>query len=226
MANTTTPSASHITGYDTLVFKLHTSRTEVQETAQVRVPITVLVQVSNRDQAALDGSIRQALQTFMPAEWVFSAIMREGESVGYERVKLTATARVKHDEIYNLKERARAASHEGLEIGQASVSYKLPERKVTAANQAMRLSILTDALTQLPDFEKATGRAWQIAHIEFGVSNVDEDHPARYGKGGYRHSADEDVDGESGLTGGEKFSLIAEVTLRSPRLDQLLAATS
>ena len=58
------------------------------------------------------------------------------------------------------------------------------------------------------------------------MSNLDEDHPARYGKGGYRHSADEDVDGESGLTGGEKFSLIAEVTLRSPRLDQFLTATS
>ena len=219
MITIATPAASRTNDYDTLAFKLHTSRTEVQETAQVRVPITALVQASNRDQAGLDGSIRRALQEFMVADWVFSSIMREGESVGYERVKLTASARVKHDEIYNLKERARAASHDGLEIGQAQVSYKLPARKVTEANQAMRLSILADALAQLPDFERLTGRTWTLAHIEFGVQHNDEGESTRFSKGGYRHTADEDVDGDSGLTGGERFSLIAEVTLRSARID-------
>lgn len=202
---------------DTMVFKLHTSRTEVQETAQVRVPITALVQISNRDAQALDTSIRQALQNFMTADWVFSAIRREGESVGYERVKLTATARVCHSEIYNLKERARTASREGLEIGQGEVSYKLPASKVTAANQAMRLAILNDATAQLADFDQATGRAWRIAHIEFGVRDKEPEESMRYSKGGYRVASEEDVDSESGLTGGERFSLLAEVTLSSPR---------
>jgi hypothetical protein len=204
-------------GVDTIVFKIHASRTEVQDTAQVRVPITALIQVSQSDTSSLDGSIREALQSFMTADWVFSAIRREGESVGYERVKLMATARVPHSEVYNLKERARVASREGLEIGQPEVSYKLPAHKVTSTHQALRMSILADVMGQLPDFAQVTGRPWHIAHVQFGVREQNAEESLRYSKGGYRSSSEEDVDSESGLTGGERFSLLAEVTLRSAR---------
>lgn len=203
---------------DTLNFRLHTVRIEVQDTAQIRVPVTALVQGDTKDPAVLDANIRQALQRLMAADWVFSAIRREGEAVGYERVSLTATARVTLGEIYNLKERARQASNEGLELGNPDVNYKLPTSRVTQANEAMRLKLLQDVVEKLPTFETATGRVWRIGRIEFGVRDaVDEEQP-RFSKGGYRAASEESLDLEEGLTGGERFSLLADVTLCSPRL--------
>jgi hypothetical protein len=202
---------------DTLNFKLHTVRLEVQDTAQIRVPVTALVQGSTKDPAVLDAKIRQSLQCLLAADWVFSAIRREGEAVGYERVSLTATARVALGEIYNLKERARQASNEGLELGNPDVNYKLPTSRVTQANEAMRLKLLQDVVEKLPTFETATGRAWRIGRIEFGVRDAVEEEP-RFSKGGYRAASEESLDLEEGLTGGERFSLLADVTLCSPRL--------
>jgi hypothetical protein len=180
------------------------------------VPVTALVQAAHHDQSTLDASIRESLQSFIRADWTFSSIRREGEAVGYERIRLTASARVSHAEIYNLKERARRAGREGLEIGEADVNYKLPSAKVNEANLALRLQILQDVEAQLPAIAQATGRQWRIGHIQFGARKDDaDDNSTRFSKGGYRAASEEDVDLDSGLTGGESFSLLAEVTLRS-----------
>jgi hypothetical protein len=123
---------------------------------------------------------------------------------------------VSHAEIYNLKERARRAGREGLELGNPEVDYKLPPHKVSEANNAMRLQILADVMQQIPLLGKATGRTWRIGHIQFGQRKDDgDDNSSRFSKGGYRSASTEDVDADVGLTGGERFSLLAEVTLRS-----------
>lgn len=201
---------------DTLCFKLHTTRTEVQETVQVSLPITLLVQPSQQDQKVLDTQIRTALQNFIAADWVFSTIRREGETLGYERLHLSAKARVSHAEIYNLKERARSAGREGLELGDPRINYKLPSSKVSEVNNAMRLQLLEDVMQQIPLLNHATNREWRIGEVYFGQRRAgNEEGVTRFAKGGYREDSDEDVGSDVGLTGGERFSLIAEVTLRS-----------
>lgn len=202
---------------DTLTFKLHTKRTEVQETVQVSVSVTALVQPAQNNPDVLDAQIRDALQRFIRADWVFSAIRREGETLGYERLRLSATARTSHVEIYNLKERARSAGREGLELGEPHVNYRLPSAKVSEVNDEMRLQLLEDLMRQIPLLNKATGREWRIGNIYFGARKADIDPQARFSKGGYREESDDDVGSDVGLTGGERFSLLAEVTLRSAR---------
>lgn len=203
---------------DTVNFKLHATRTKVQETVQINVPVTLLVQPAQNDPKVLDAHIRDALQRFIRAEWVFSTIRREGETLGYERLRLSATARVSPVEIYNLKERARNAGQEGLELGEPTVNYKLPSAKVSEVNSALRLQLLEDLMQQIPVLNKVTGREWRIGSIQYGLHRSDFGAgTTRYSKGGYREESEEDVGAEVGLTGGERFSILAEVTLRSAR---------
>ncbi len=200
---------------DVFRFKVQVSRTETQDSVQLRVPVTALIQALQPDPSVLDASIREALQSFIATEWVFSAIKREGDAVGFERLSLTATARVPNSEIYNLRERARVVGREGLEVGTPVVNYKLPEVRVNAANTALRLQVIEQVKAEIPMLNKASGRDWRIGQIEFGVrSDSDEEDSSRYRKGGYRSASEEAIDADAGLAGGEKFSLLAEITLK------------
>lgn len=58
-----------------------------------------------------------ALNAFVPADWAFSRIERGGDAIGYERIRLSASARVKSEENRDLTERARRANREGLTLG-------------------------------------------------------------------------------------------------------------
>ncbi|NMG31765.1 hypothetical protein [Aromatoleum evansii] len=154
---------------DTLRFKLFAQKTITQEDARLTVEVNALVSTAEQTPNALQQRICGALARLIDAEWAFSAIQRGGEAVGYERVKLTASARIPITEIYNLEERARQASTEGLSLREPTVSYALPSARVTAAVQALRLEILEDVKHQLVEFSAATGRSWRIGDIAFGV---------------------------------------------------------
>ena len=61
---------------------------------------------------------------------------------------------------------------------------------------------------------RQTGRKWRIGDIEFGIGGRSEEYTA---KGARRSTGFEDLldpDGE-GLSGAERISLIAEITLRA-----------
>lgn len=203
---------------DSLRFKLFAQKTITQEDARLTLEVNALVSTAEQTPNALRQRIRTALARLIPADWAFSAIQRGGEAVGYERVKLTASARVATSELYNLDERARQASTEGLSLRDPTVSYALPSARVTETVQALRLEILEDVKRQIGEFNATTGRSWRIGDIAFGVRDARAEF--RSGKGAYRNSDDSIADlfedsGEDGITGCERISLVAEVCLRA-----------
>jgi len=208
---------------DEITYRLVVQRTIEQEDVRVSVPVTALISTTAPDQQALDGRIRTALGRFLPAEWVFSLVKRDGEAVGFERVTLTAWTRVSHAQIFNLAERARRASEEGLSLGEPDVDYSLPPKRLNEIAHELRGDLMRQVQRQLADYEQWTGRRWRIGQILLG--SMSEIAARRSAKGMYRSedelalsfsaSSSYDDDRSLGVTGAERVSLVAEVTLRS-----------
>lgn len=203
---------------DTLRFKLFAQKVIVQEDARITVEVHSLVSTSNSDRKALEQKIRDALNNFIKADWAFSTIKRGGEAVGYERVTLNASTRIPVSEVYNLEERARQASTEGLSLKLPQINYSIPSARVTETVHELRMQIIEDAKRQIEVIDQATGRSWRIGDIGFGLQ--DSRSEMRTGKGAYRASDDAIADlfsesDEAGMTSAERISLVADVTLRA-----------
>ncbi len=208
---------------DEIIYRLVSQKTIVQDDVRVSVPVTALVSTAGLDQALLDRRIRAALVRFLESEWVFSLVRRDGEAVGFERVTLTAWTRVPHAQVFNLAERARRASEEGLSLGEPDVDYSLPAKRLNEIAHELRGELMGQVRRQLADYEQWTGRRWRIGQILLG--SMTEIASRRTAKGIHR-SEDElalsfsassayDDDRSQGVTGAERVSLVAEVTLRS-----------
>ncbi len=94
----------HLT--DTLRYRVLARKVLPQGDVKMAVPVIALVQAGDRDQAALEKRIREALESVVAAKWGFSHIVREADATGYERVRLVAMARVGAAENWNLVSRA------------------------------------------------------------------------------------------------------------------------
>ncbi len=201
---------------DTLRYRAIAQRTLTQETLCARINVTLLVSVTQTDQAELHRQIRDALNRFMPeVDWVFSTLYREGNrTVGFEQINLTASARIPCAQNFNLHERARYASREGLTLSNATVDYSLPFSLVNSVVHELRGEILSKVLIDIADFERQTGRKWRIGDVEFGGNGRSNEYTAKGAQrsNGYENLFDEESEG---LTGAERISLVAEITLRA-----------
>ncbi len=210
----------HLT--DTLRYRVLARKVLPQGDVKMAVPVIALVQAGDRDQAALEKRIRDALEAMVAAKWVFSRIAREADATGYERVRLVATARVGAAENWNLAARARAASREGLQVGTPKVDYSLSRERVDAAYEELRLEILKRAEAHAADISKAGARQWRVGDIAYGVSDPDSFGGRVSPKGAYRDEEEvlfsaleaDDGDGEA-MAGAERISLAAAVTLKA-----------
>lgn len=201
---------------DTFRYRAIAQRTLAQDTVCVSIHVTMLVSATQTDQAELQRQIRSALNRFIPnVDWVFSTLYRGAIStVGFEQINVKASARIPSSHNFNLNERARQASREGLTLSGVMVDYSLPVSLVNKVVHELRGEIVQTVLRELIDFEQQTGRKWRIGDIEFGISGQSGEYTA---KGARRSSGYEDLldpDGE-GLSGAERISLIAEITLRA-----------
>lgn len=209
---------------DTLRYRIQVQKALPQDDIRLTVPVTALVHSRDNDPAALQQSIRTALNSFVPAEWRFSRIERGGDAVGYERIQLSASARVRPAENYDLSERARRASREGLTLGPPRVDYALSPERIEEVIASLRMDVLRRVGEHIEQFDRQTGRTWRIGDIVFGVSDFAEAGAIRTGKGAYRDADDpmlalEDLEPPPGLTGSERIKLVAMVTVRaSPQL--------
>jgi hypothetical protein len=203
---------------DSLRYRVIAQRTVTQETVSVTINVTLLVSANQTNQATLQRLVRDALNHFIPkSEWVFSTLYRDANAVvGYEQVTITASARIPSSQNYNLRERARLASREGLTLSQPNVNYNLPVAQVNRVVHELRGEIVAGVLREIDIFDRQTGRKWRIGDIEFGIGDRNEMHTA---KGAHRSTGYEDLldsDGE-GLSGAERISLVAEVCLRADK---------
>lgn len=205
---------------DTLRYRVQVRKALPQDEVRITVNVRALVQTRDTDQPALEGRIRKALNAFLPADWMLSRIERGGDAVGYERVELTATARVKASENYNLAERARRASSEGLSLGAPDADYALSAEKVDRIVEELRYEIVRQVQGHIAQFSKETSRTWRLGDISYGAEQHASLSSRRTGKGAYRDTEDPlallDADYEAGgLSGAERVTLYAEVTLKS-----------
>lgn len=204
---------------DTLRYRLQTRRTLQQDEVRISVNVKALIPTRDHDQTALERRIHDALGAFISTRWLLSRIERAGDAAGYERVQLVAIARVKAAENHNLAERARLASHEGLSLENPRVDYGLSIDEVDRLVTEMRYDIIRQVNQQIEGFKQETGREWRLGDIEFGVERM-ADRARRTGKGAYRDvedllgSIDPEYD-EGSLSGSERITLVAGVTLRS-----------
>jgi|GEM_PF-986209 len=204
---------------DTLRYRLQARRTLQQDEVRISVNVKVLIQTRDNDQATLDRRIHDALGAFMSTRWLLSRIERGGDAAGYERVQLVAITRVKATENYNLAERARLASHEGLSLENPRVDYGLSIDEVDRLVTEMRYDIIRQVNEQIAGFNRETGREWRLGDIEFGIEQL-ADRARRTGKGAYRDTddllgrLDPEYD-EGSLSGSERITLTAAVTLRA-----------
>lgn len=201
---------------DSLRYRVIAQRTLAQDTVCVSVNVALLVSAVQTDQAELQRQIRDVLNRFIPGvEWVFATLQREANpTVGFEQINVKASARIPSTQNFNLKDRARRASREGLTLGSALVDYSLPISLVNRVVHELRGEIIESVLREISDFEQQTGRKWRIGDVEFGISGRSDEYTA---KGARRSTGYEDLldpDGE-GLSGSERISLVAEVCLRT-----------
>lgn len=213
---------------DTLRYRVMAHKTLAREDVRINVTVIALERAAGRDPAGLEASIRAALAAFIPGEWRFSRIERKGEA-GYERVGMQASARVKAAENYDLVERARLASREGLTISFPSADYALSRERIDAVFDELRLEILARVAVQAEATSRATGRPWRLGDIAFGTEAGVLGRAAT-AKGAYRDDGEalfadiDDVDPERVLAGSERITLVASVVLKSESPGALAAA--
>lgn len=197
----------------TLRYRTTAHKNVPRNSVRIAISINALVSTADRDHAVLQRRIRDTLARFIPVDWVLTAPRRQGDSSGFERVTVEATARAPLGENYNLAERARLASSEGLSLTEPRANHHLPAAKVAAAVQDLRLSIVKDALAKAKDFSEASGLNWQLGDIEFGVSSMQPEF--RNAKGAYREEMDDIEQDELPHPAAERIRLVASIILRS-----------
>lgn len=208
---------------DTLSYKVYVSK--AVPLADVTITANLDVLVSTRDKSeALDAKIHAALQDFIATNWDIVSQERHGATPGFERVSLRALAKVPVEQSRNLKERANKANRVGLEFGHLSVNRSLPQDLVGQIMKELWFEAVTKVNGHLDEFGRVSGRIWRIGNISLGVPGGRG--RVRNEKGGFRDEVDDPLGDlmESGLSGVEKISLIAEVTLRSERPDPAVQA--
>lgn len=201
---------------DTIRYKVSVSKVVPLIDVTVTADVELLVANSDKNED-LDAKVRSALQDFIPVDWEILSQNRAGATPGYERIDLKVLAKVPSSDNRNLEERARKAHRVGLELSNISVKRARPQDEVNQIMKDLWFEAVGRVREHLADFNKVSDRVWRIGDITLGVSPNAK--TVRYSKGGYREELD-DVDDDlmtSALSGAEKVSMVADVTLKSAR---------
>ena len=201
---------------DTLRYKVNVSKSVAQDTVLVTTTITVLVNPQETTEKVLSERAQPVLNAFIAGDWVISELERQADAAGYERVSMKASARVSVSENFNLADRARTASREGISISQTDVNRSASPEIVKVVVKELWFKIIEYINGQIPQFNTLTGRVWRIGDVEYGLP--DRASEQRYSKGSTRSEVNQffaETDEPSVKQGGERISLTANVTLRA-----------
>ena len=205
---------------DSLRFRLEATRSAPQAEVRITVGVVALVSSAEKAQKAFEAHLGAVLKDFIDVPWSYSHVVRENEATGFERVKLRAATRVPHAQNWNLAERARKASREGLSIQVADVSYALSREQLREIVGELRLELLREATAQAAGMSEASGRVWRVGDVEFGVADYVTERGEYTAKGARR---DPDGIGEmlaslgdsGAIVSGERVTMNAAVTLKA-----------
>ena len=195
----------------TLRYRTESLKTLKRDSVYIRVSVTALVLSKDGDRGALEAKVFLALGAFVAGTWALKAPIRQADTSGFERVIWAAHTRVPLEENYNLLDRARIASADGLSISEVRTSYAVPRDQVAAAIQELRLPTLKEVAEQAAEFSRETGIGWRIGDISFGVGSDERD--VRTSKGGFRSELDDMLEGDGQESSAERVRLLADVVL-------------
>jgi|APTNR8051073442_1049403.scaffolds.fasta_scaffold12469_1 hypothetical protein len=189
--------------------------------ADVTITAHLTLMVSNRDESQdTDNRIRSALTDFIDTEWTILTPERSSATPGFERINVKAIAKISSTENRNLDERAARANREGLEFDHVRVNRTLPQEQANQIIKELWFEAVEKVTAHLADFNRVSRRQWRIGDVALGAPGTGRT-SRRLNKGGYQEELDEPLTElmESCLTGVEKISLTADVTLRSIRIN-------
>ncbi len=201
---------------DTLRYKVSVSKAIAHDTVRVSANVTVLTHPQQTTDIVLAQEIEPTLRDFIAAEWVISYLERKPDAAGYERLTMQASARVEISENFNLIERARRASRDGISLSEPETHRSISVDRVQSVVKELWFRVVAVVNLQKDEFSKASGRTWRIGDIELG--QIERTGDNRYTKGAARTENDQffaEVDEPAAKQGGERISLSANVVLRS-----------
>ena len=204
-------SAIEFRNQQTLRYRTESLKTLQRDTVYIGATITALIPSKDSDRTALEAKVFLALDAFVKGTWALKAPIRSADTSGFERVIWAAHTRVPLSENYNMPERARLASGDGLSISDVKTSYAVPRHLVAAAIQELRIATLREVAAQATEFTRETDTAWRIGDISFGVGY--DDREARTSKGGFRSELDDLLEGDGQESSAERVRLLADVVL-------------
>lgn len=206
---------------DTVTFTVSAEKTIVNDTVKLVATITAQV-AKNEPPEALPGRVRAMMNKIVDTSklenvsWNFSNMHRTMDDTGFERVTLTATARVPESENYNLDFRAEEVSSPGLVINNIEADTSIPVYMIEEAIMALRTTLAEKAIVERDALSAALGRDYRVQQISFGSSDYGGPKAMRamasnamastmsYGSG---------IDDDGALGNAQKISLSANVTL-------------
>lgn len=168
---------------DTLEFSVKAETVLVNDTVKLLAQITALV-AGDVTEEALRADIRETMQKFIATEWQFANLSRSADPTGFERVTLTASARVSEKENYNLDGRARAASRKGLQIASVQADTSIPAAKIEEAERKLRADIMVKVQNERAALNKLLGdseQPYRLHRIAFGALHDGTSRHARAG---------------------------------------------
>ena len=158
---------------DVVDISLSAEKTIVNDTVKIVATITAQVQ-KDEPPDALPGRVRSMMNKVIDLSkvekggWNFSNMQRTKDDTGYERVTLTATARVPETENYNLEFRAEGASQPGLVINEIQADTTIPTYMIEEAVSELRVILATKAVEEARKISEALGRTYRIQRLNFG----------------------------------------------------------
>lgn len=204
---------------DTINFQLRADAVVVSDTVKVIVHINALV-TSETTENALRAEIKRTLAAFLDVPWQINGIERASDDSGYEKVAMRATARVSETENYNLENRAKAVSRQGLKLGDVEVDSTVPAPMLEAAEKSLRAEILKKAKAEAADLSAVSGREYRVGVVSFQnqgdpvmrKSTAQAMNATSYGSG-FAGAAGGGDGGDESLSNAQKVSLAANITL-------------
>jgi len=207
---------------DTLSLNVSAEKTIVNDTVKLVATITAQV-TPDEPPEVLPNRVREMMNrvvdtTKCEGKWNFSNMQRSKDDTGYERVSLTATARVPESENYNLDGRVEKASQRGLVINDIQADTSVPSFMIEDAVKELRVMLAKKAREECAALSEALDRPYRIQQISFGSSDYGGPKALRAmsasnAMGGSTQSYGTGAGDDGTLGNAQKVTLAANVTL-------------
>lgn len=152
---------------DTIEFSVNAETTVVSDT--VKLIATIAGIVGDKPEAETRDEIKAMMAKLVPdAEWQFSNQNRSNDATGYERLTLTASARVSEKHNHALDERIKEVSRKGLSINAISVDTSIPADMIEKGERELRSMIVAKVMSEQEALCAQTKRAYRISLLRMG----------------------------------------------------------